>query len=72
MRPSSTLVEELAEREGFELREVALWVSKLLTDKHQAIPCGPPKPPYLPPDLPPTLRRRTAEGCAQFTLLFLN
>ncbi len=43
----------MAEREGFELREVTLCISKLLMHKEADVPSNPPKSPYLPPDSPP-------------------
>src|SRR5687768_10852760 len=46
-------------REGFELRQVTLWISKLLNDKYVPVPCSPPKPPFSPPDLPPSDRAFT-------------
>ncbi len=53
MRPSSTLAKELTEREGFEIGQVALRISKLLMHKDVDAPCSLPKSPLLPPDLPP-------------------
>jgi hypothetical protein len=42
--PRQRWPEELAEREGFELREVTLWIIKLLTDKYRLIPLRSPSP----------------------------
>jgi hypothetical protein len=57
MSPSSTLAEELAEREGFELGQGVSGISKLLNLIAAGVPSDPPTSPYLPPDLPPEQAR---------------
>ena len=41
---------ELADREGFELREAVNGISKLLTQNAARAPSSPPDSPYLPPE----------------------
>jgi hypothetical protein len=66
MRPSSTLAEELAEREGFELGGVTLRISKLHMHKDGDVLCT-PRSPLICHQICHHAQRKRGDGGATFS-----